>query len=105
MKPLPTQRLLKRRLEYLPEEGKLIWLSKPAWWKDSARWNARYAGKVAGNISTDGHIQVMILGERYFADRIVWKMAMGKDPSGRIKHLNGDNSDNRLENLYVLQIQ
>jgi hypothetical protein len=37
---------------------------------------------------------------RLRCDRVVWAMKTGAWPLGEIIHLNGDNSDNRFENLH-----
>jgi len=105
MKKLPTQQYLNSRLQYSPITGILRWLPKPDWWRDTERWNKRYAGEPAGHMAPNGHIQIMVSGERYFASRIIWKMITGYDPPGLITHVNGNHGDNRWENLHVLQIR
>jgi len=43
---------------------------------------------------------VSIGNRQYLAHRIVWKLATSEDPgSHQIDHINGDPSDNRIENL------
>jgi hypothetical protein len=58
-------------------------------------------GTVAGSvIQRGGHISVSIGDRRYLAHRIIWALATGEDPAPyQIDHINGDRTDNRIENL------
>jgi len=47
----------------------------------------------------NGYVVVGSGGATYYAHRIIWKMMAGEDFSGEIDHINGDRSDNRIENL------
>ena len=42
---------------------------------------------------------VMVLGRSYRTDRIIWHYCNGRWPIGKLIHANGDEADNRLENL------
>lgn len=44
-------------------------------------------------------LTVMVLGRCYRTDRIVWHYCNGRWPIGKLIHANGDETDNRLENL------
>lgn len=58
------------------------------------------AGRKAGTQShKGGRIYVKFRGKSIAAHRLVWMLAYGKWPDGLIDHINGDPSDNRLENL------
>lgn len=63
-----------------------------------ATWNTRFAGKEAGYIGKKGYSHIRILGRRYLAHRLIWKMVHGYDPEC-IDHINRERLDNRLENL------
>lgn len=95
---------LRKLLRYEPETGKLFWLPRPADMfasvRDANAWNARFAGSEAF-ISTDkdGYRRGAIFCRRHFAHRIIWLFVYGEWPVEQIDHINGDTSDNRLENL------
>lgn len=56
------------------------------------------AGDAAGVRRADGYVRVKIEGRAYFAHRLIYFMATGKQPE-YLDHINGDKSDNRIENL------
>lgn len=66
------------------------------------KWNSTLAGLEAGHefITTSGTRtkQVRINGKMYYVHRIIFKLCTGEEPD-LIDHINGDSSDNRLENL------
>lgn len=100
-----TQELLHELLDYHPNSGRFVWkLRGLKWFKDERScniWNSRYAGKVAGSKSCRNHtnyIQIGILGRNYLAHRLCWLYSYGELPD-TIDHINGDGSDNRIENL------
>lgn len=57
------------------------------------------AGKRAGSLSKDGYRRVYICGKTYPEHHVAWILAYGKWPDGTIDHINGNRSDNRLDNL------
>lgn len=63
-------------------------------------WNAANSGRPAFLSShPSGKRGGMFLGIRLRADAVVWMMHAGEWPSTNLYHINGDNSDNRIENL------
>ena len=86
-----TQARAKELLDYDPETGNLIW-----------RWNIgthKTAGKVAGCLRANGYKEISVNRKRYNAHRIVWLWHYGVFPANGLDHINGDKSDNRIENL------
>lgn len=42
---------------------------------------------------------VVVHGRSYRTDRIIWHYVFGRWPVGKIVHLNGDDADNRMDNM------
>ena len=108
-KPLPPQWVLRQLLRFEPETGKLFWLPRaanqmtvtdprgPEW--AANQWNSRNAGREAFTASDRrGYRHGNIGGIKYQAHRVIWKLAHGTDPE-TIDHINGQQGDNRLDNL------
>ena len=55
-------------------------------------------GRPAGSKNHAGYVRLMIQGKSYMAHRIVFLMLHGRWPD-MVDHINGDKSDNRIENL------
>jgi hypothetical protein len=86
----------KSALLYDPRTGKLFWR-----WRDDVllRHNRRYAGKEAFTSTRQGYKCGALGGKAFQAHRIAWAISHGEDPDDEIDHINGDRSDNRIENL------
>lgn len=99
---LPPAAVLNNLLTYYPDIGLLTWKQRPASMfihEGFARdWNATYAGRAAFMRPNMGHLTGRILGRRFFAHRVIWKMVTGEDPD-TVDHINGRGSDNRWINL------
>ena len=102
-KALPPLGVLRQRLRYEPETGKLFWKEQPpSSFKDERAakiWNGRYAGNEAGTKDPRGYIGIRINGHRVWAHRAVWAFVHGCWPEQHIDHLDGDKSNNRPGNL------
>tara|TARA_R110000772_G_scaffold115607_3_gene220440 strand:- start:43 stop:657 length:615 start_codon:yes stop_codon:yes gene_type:complete len=96
-------------------DGALLWKSRDRsrFKTDRAQrsWNAKNAGKIAGNIfyptnAKTRYVRVR-LGQRcYAAHRIVWEMLCGPIAEGMtIDHIDGDSENNRIDNLRVVPHQ
>lgn len=100
-----TQAIIQELLDYNPETGKLFWKERDLkWFKSDAsckRWHTRFAGKEAFTASLPrGNKMGSILNKPGIpAHRIIWLYVHGEWPEEDIDHINGDPSDNRIENL------
>lgn len=56
-------------------------------------------GSFAGAIHTNGYIKIGYKGKRYYAHRLAWEIYYGDEPADMIDHINGNRTDNRIENL------
>lgn len=94
-KPLPDLATLHRLVRYEGETGRIYWRQRD----NVPSWNATYAGREAGTLNkATGYVSVGLLGQRYQAHRIIMALSLGRDPT-LIDHINGNRSDNRLENM------
>lgn len=82
---------IKNFLDYCPETGLFTWVV------DAAK-NVK-AGKIAGCIQSHGYIYIALKKKRYSAHRLAWFFCYGKWPTKHIDHINGNKTDNRIENL------
>ena len=87
----PSQEILTKILSYDPDTGLLTW--------KATRGGAK-AGTVAGRVRNK-YRQVGVLGIRYTATLIIWKLVYDEDlePGLYIDHINRNPDDNRLVNL------
>ena len=107
-KPFPTPEHLRQLLRYEPETGKLFWRERtPDMFQDGkhsaahicARWNSKFGGKEAFTASSRGYRVGAIWGQNILAHRAAWAIYYGAWPSKWLDHINGNPSDNRIENL------
>ena len=85
-----TQARLHELLSYNPETGIFAWKN---------RTGSCSAGAIAGCQDDRGYIVSSVDGKRYYAHRLAWLHFTGKFPSKSIDHINGDKSDNIIQNL------
>lgn len=79
-----TVEQLRKEFDYVPETGQL---------------RRKSNGRIAGSTQTDGYRQVSIDGRLFLMHRIIWFMHHDTWPEFAIDHINGDRTDNRIENL------
>lgn len=84
------------------KEDSLYWKERPSSHFKTKRaksiFNKKFANKKAGCLRKDGYLCVIISGRRHLSHRVIWVMTYGFNPEF-IDHINGDRSDNRIENL------
>jgi hypothetical protein len=83
-------------LDYFPDTGEFVWRRRRT---NSRFWNTRYAGKIAGHRYPRGYLTLAIDGRAILVHRLAWAYVHGVWPLFDIDHINGDPSDNRIENL------
>lgn len=108
-KPLPCPTVLRQLLRYEPETGKLFWRErKPFWFRGMKRselticlaWNVKYAGKEAMTYTTSyGYLSGAVFEHGLQSHRVIWAIFYGRWPKDQIDHINGNRTDNRIENL------
>ncbi len=82
------------RLQYVPETGRII---------RTLRVTSGQSGVPIGYIAEDGNRRVNFLGQGVAASKIVWLLCTGAFPRGKLGRRNGDKTDDRFENLYLLK--
>jgi hypothetical protein len=101
---------LRELLQYDPAMGQLFWRNRPERYfadtqkhsssRNAAWWNGRFAGKRACKPDAHrGYLRVCIFGDEYPAHRVIWAIEKGEWPLGSLDHIDGDKSNNRIENL------
>ena len=109
-KPLPSPEVLRQLLRYEPETGKLFWRERGAeFFNDSGKitaetrslqWNSRYAGTEAFKIKKENeYLRGQVFKVDMYAHRVIWALTYNEWPDGDIDHINGNRTDNRINNL------
>jgi len=86
-----THARLRELLDYNADTGAFTWRI--------GRQGHKKAGDVAGFRRSDGYIRITVDQHRVWAHRLAWFYTHGAWPAQQIDHINGDTSDNRLDNL------
>lgn len=89
-----TQDRLKTLIDYNPESGIFVWISKP-----NVRANRIKIGSIAGSNKGNGYIQIQIDGKNYLAQRLAFLFVYGQFPRGEVDHIDGCRNNNKLSNL------
>ena len=89
-----TQTRLKDLFDY--QDGQLIRKISRGRGENSSRWSA---GTVVGHKTKHGYVLVNVDYKTYKLHRLVWLWHYGHFPEMFIDHIDGDPSNNRIENL------
>ncbi len=84
-----TNKKMRELLDYDPGTGLFHW-------RVSRGFIRR--GTLAGGLFQD-YIAVTIDGKRYTGHYLAWRFIKGREPKVKIRHLNGDKTNNRANNL------
>lgn len=90
-RPLDSQRL-REILDYNPQTGLFSW-------RGNIRHSRMRLGDPAGTTNRLGYVSVFIDGGHYLAHRLAWLYTTGEWPSLFIDHIDGNPSNNALNNL------
>lgn len=85
-----THEQLKSVIKYIPVCGLFLWTHNYPGFK---------GGTVAGWTKRGGYTYLSIYGKTYLAHRLAWLYTYGEWPPAQIDHIDGDPSNNRIENL------
>jgi hypothetical protein len=96
MRERPTQDRIKELFHYDPETG--IFTRRL---KRGGRWDGKYGRQGAGRVSELGYVLLMIDGVNYIAGQVAWAYVHGAWPCARIKYIDGDKLNNRIDNIRV----
>ncbi len=104
MRLLPSQEYLQECFDYNEELGELIWKVRPLHHFKSSNgmniFNSKYVNKIAGTIHNVTNYKIVnIRGTGYSAQRLIFKLKTGQEPTFFIDHINGIRNDNRWDNL------
>lgn len=103
-RPLPDVTFLRECLDYDPMgTGEFRWRERPLQHFSSVlvgrRWNTKWAGKNAGNISRFGYLSIGVGYRLFKAHRLAWLLVYGAPVPPVIDHVDGDPTNNRIMNL------
>lgn len=93
-KAMLTQSEVKARLNYDPDTGVFT--------RRRSKWSAIKEGRIPGHTDKHGYHYIRLGQVRVGAHRLAWLYVYGVLPNGLIDHRNGNPSDNRIDNLRVV---
>lgn len=98
-----TREYLTECFYYLPDTGDLVWRRRPRKHFNTVKGykiaNTTHTGNIAGVRTSRGYTNVKINGRLYKAHRLIWFLIHGAWPRDEIDHIDGNRSNNKLENL------
>ena len=61
--------------------------------------NVAKKGSIAGSLNDSGYLIILVNGHKYRAHRLAWLYCFDEFPNGIIDHIDGNRTNNRLDNL------
>jgi len=105
-KKLPDAEFLRQLFSYERDTGLLRWRPLPASMFPDRRshktWTTKFCGEIAGYVFENSGMhyrEVCFKKNKWRAHRVVWKMHYGVEPPEIIDHVDGDGTNNKIENL------
>ena len=106
-RPNLTPEKLRQLLRYEPDSGELFWRERtpdlfmiPTSQSQCDAWNRKHAGQKAFTyLAKHGYLVSNISKLPFYAHRAAWAIYHGVQPSGKLDHINGIRTDNRIINL------
>lgn len=83
---------LSKRVSYDPETGLFLWI-------ENISSKARAGHPAFATRKANGYLFGRTLGYSILSHRAAWLLTYGTWPKGEIDHINGDKTDNRIDNL------
>ena len=101
-----TPELMRECIDYNPDTGEIRWKVRPLHHfyspKVGEAWNRRLAGKHWIVNKYSGYRTSTISGVCLRGHRVAWLITHGEWPNGFLDHIDGDKTNNRLDNLRVV---
>lgn len=79
--------------------NKYFYLNEGVLYNKVTRGSKAIKDTVAGGIHSKGYLKLGFLGKQYLVHRVIWLLNFGNWPIYEIDHINGDRTDNRINNL------
>jgi hypothetical protein len=94
-----TAERLREVIDYDPGTGEFRWKTRPETTPSVKTWNARFAGRRAGGLTTKGYIQIKVDDRNHKGHRLAWLYYYGEWPTGSLDHWDRNRVYNAIENL------
>lgn len=102
-----TQEIIRKLVKYNPNTGIMTWRERPLEYCKNMHvkrmCDSRFEGRAVGHVAEIPNrptcLQARIFGKLYYVHRLVWLYVYGEFPAEGIDHIDGDATNNRIDNL------